>query len=102
MRYQPELIRIRAGQSVTWTFNDGDIPHTVTAFDQSFDSGVLRQGSVTLRFDRPGEYCYQCALHPGRNSCTSASAPAGDLGGSLTAGPPAGGGGHMQGKVIVE
>jgi plastocyanin len=102
MRYQPELIRIKAGQSVTWTFNDGDIPHTVTAFDQSFDSGVLRQGSLTLRFDRPGEYCYQCALHPGRNTCSSAAIPESRLGGSLVAEPHAGGGGHMQGKVIVE
>jgi hypothetical protein len=113
MRFDPEVIRIKAGQTVTWEFDDGDIPHTVTAFDHSFDSGVLRNGSFTLRFDRPGEYCYQCVLHPGLNRCGQAAEQAGaGVSFHLTGGdaPPQhgaapralGGGGHMQGRVIVE
>lgn len=105
MRFKPETVRIKAGESVTWTFDDGDVPHTATAFDRSFDSGVLRSGSFTLRFDTPGAYCYQCVLHPGLNLCGQTALPdpaevqlhlTGD---GLTA---AGGGGHMQGKIVVE
>jgi plastocyanin len=112
MRFEPQDIRIRAGQTVTWTVNDGDVPHTVTAFDQSFDSGVLRAGSFTLRFDTPGAYCYQCAVHPGINLCNRGATspggalpllPVGDAPSRQQVAPPAlGGGGHMQGRVIVE
>jgi plastocyanin len=103
MGFHAEVVRIKAGQTITWTFNDGEVPHTATAFDGWFDTGVLRDGSVTLRFDRPGEYCYQCVLHPGRNLCSSAAVPESGVGGTLTGAPNAGGGGgHMQGKIIVE
>ncbi len=111
MRFQPEVVRIKAGQSVVWTFNDPGVLHSVRAFDGSFDSGLRSSGSFAVRFDRPGTYCYQCTPHPGRNLCEQAavSAAGPQL---LTANPlPAlgaallnrmGGGGHMQGKIVVE
>ena len=111
MRFQPEVVRIKAGQSVVWTFNDPGVLHSVRAFDGSFDSGLRSSGSFVVRFDKPGTYCYQCAPHPGRNLCDQGAVPgAGPL--LLTATPlPAlgaallnrmGGGGHMQGKIVVE
>jgi plastocyanin len=110
MRFLPEVVRVRAGQSVAWTFNDPGVLHSVTAFDGFFDSGVRSSGTFVVRFDRPGTYCYQCQPHPGRNLCEQASgATATPL---LLAARPVkavpslldrlGGGGHMQGKVIVE
>ena len=110
MRFQPEVVRLKAGQSVAWTFNDPGLLHSVTAFDGSFDSGVRSGGTFVVRFDRPGTYCYQCQPHPGRNLCEQGSVST--LTPLVLVAQPAraaavlldrlGGGGHMQGKVIVE
>jgi plastocyanin len=62
--YDPEVVRAAVGEPLHWT-NNGRIPHTVTALDGSFDSGILRGGeSFTLRVDQPGEYAFTCTLHP--------------------------------------
>jgi plastocyanin len=110
IRFQPEMVRIKAGQAVAWEFNDPGVVHSVTAFDRSFDSGLRTDGVYVVRFDTPGTYCYQCLPHPGRNLCETASIP--PAGPVLLSGNPIrlgevvrnllGGGGHMQGKIIVE
>ena len=52
------------GSTITWT-NKGDEPHTVTADDGSFDSGMLNPGdSYTVAFDGQGTVTYHCAIHP--------------------------------------
>jgi len=61
--FNPSEVRVRAGQDVTWMFNDRD-PHTVTADNNSFDSGKRQDGEFRLRFDQPGSYSYHCAIHP--------------------------------------
>lgn len=110
MRFLPEVVSIKPGESVLWHFNDPDVIHSVTAFDRSFDSGLKSAGSAfTVRFDTPGTYCYQCAPHPGRDLCAQGAVP--DSGALLLSGAPlralvealnrAGGGGHMQGKIVV-
>ncbi len=44
--------------------NDGEIPHTLTAVDGSFDTGQLAPGqTVTLSFDQAGIYKVFCTLH---------------------------------------
>ncbi|HJU81534.1 MAG TPA: plastocyanin/azurin family copper-binding protein [Acidimicrobiia bacterium] len=44
--------------------NDGEIPHTVTAIDGSFDTGQLAPGeTATLSFDEAGIYKVYCTLH---------------------------------------
>lgn len=53
------------GATITVDNVDG-APHTVTARDGSFDTGLLQpgeSGSVTLPTE-PGTYEYFCALHP--------------------------------------
>lgn len=115
MQYQPDDIKIKTGATVAWTFNDGAVPHTVTAFDRSFDSGIMTNGRYVLRFNEPGTYCYQCTLHPGLNRCGGQGAavgaavleliPTGDRIAPAPLRPSlnlAGGGGHMQGRIIVE
>jgi len=62
--YVPNPIRIRVGQTVTWTNNDNDL-HDVTAVDGSFASySIPYRGTWRMRFTRAGTYPYFCTLHP--------------------------------------
>jgi plastocyanin len=64
LEFSPARVRVATGGEVTWT-NDGAAPHTATARDQSFDSGILApQGTFSRRFDAPGTYDYICLVHP--------------------------------------
>ena len=93
--YQPEPVRVQAGEPVVWTNRDGGVPHTVTATDGSWDSKIMEMGDTfSMTFDEPGVYVYICTLHPPRQGISFAP-PAGE--------ELAGGGGlGMQGTVIVE
>jgi plastocyanin len=62
--YNPAQITIKAGQTVTWNFDDAPTPHTVTATDHSFDSGIKTTGQFSHRFDTPGTYSFMCTVHP--------------------------------------
>ncbi len=45
--------------------NSGELPHTFTAKDRSFDSGTVEASEqTTLTIDRPGVYDYLCVIHP--------------------------------------
>lgn len=44
--------------------NDGELPHTLTAVDGSFDTGQVAPGTTAqLRVDEPGIYRVFCSLH---------------------------------------
>jgi len=60
-RFDPKVIEIKAGESVTWTNND-NFTHTVKVEDGP-DHKVGRGDSVAITFDRPGTYHYVCTLH---------------------------------------
>ena len=65
LAFEPATVRLVAGGTVTWRHN-GVAPHTVTAEDSSFDSGLVRAGGTfSHRFDRAGTFRYVCAFHPG-------------------------------------
>ena len=62
---RPQRIDLVAGEAVTWT-NESARRHTVTADDDSFDSGRLSSSETyTHRFTAAGEAPYHCQLHPG-------------------------------------
>ncbi len=62
--YSPYEFIASVGDTITWINND-DIPHTVTASDNSFDSGILKKGEVwSHTFTEPGVYYYFCLPHP--------------------------------------
>jgi plastocyanin len=89
--FRPATIEVAAGGRVTWT-NRGVAPHTVTAEDGTFDSGMLEAGAAfTQAFEAPGSYAYLCAFHPEMTAAirvvaaTSRSA----IGGTAAAGTPA-------------
>lgn len=62
--YRPTSLTVTAGATVTWQ-NQSAAPHTVTAADGSFDSGIFGSGrSYTRTFPEPGTFPYRCTLHP--------------------------------------
>lgn len=61
--YSQVNLVVPQGATVTW-FNTGEAPHSVTADDGSFDTGLLDNGGQsTLTFDTPGTHPYYCILH---------------------------------------
>ena len=62
--FSPGRMTITAGTTVTWT-NSDPVPHTITADDGSWNSGIIEPGKVWRhRFDRPGTYAFHCTPHP--------------------------------------
>jgi plastocyanin len=60
-RFDPAVVEIKAGDTVTWTNND-NFTHTVKV-DGMEDHKVGRGDSVAIRFDQAGTYRYVCTLH---------------------------------------
>ncbi len=57
-------LTIPVGTTVAWTNADA-APHTVTALDGAFDSGILDPGGgFAWEFSAPGTFPYRCDLHP--------------------------------------
>lgn len=64
LAYEPATIEVDPGATVTWVNDDG-LPHTVTAREDDFNSGVMLTGdSFEQTFETPGSYDYFCAIHP--------------------------------------
>ena len=70
--FQPNLIKIKVGESITWINNDLSI-HTVTEGNPSidsvpangFDPGLISpEETFTHTFHKVGTIEYHCALHP--------------------------------------
>jgi plastocyanin len=81
--YQPKQIEVDPGTTVMWT-QEGELPHTVTADDGSFDSGEMGQGDTYSRtFQQSGSYPYYCTFHgaPGGEGMSGVVVVAGAPGG---------------------
>src|SRR6478735_5759681 len=64
MAYSPATLTVTAGATVTWTNNDA-MAHTVTADDNSFDSGTINPGGKYSKvFATAGTIAYHCTIHP--------------------------------------
>jgi YVTN family beta-propeller protein len=62
--FDPGQITIAAGQSVTWTNNDG-APHGLAFKDGAKGADLMLPGDkFTRTYDKPGTYDYVCAVHP--------------------------------------
>jgi plastocyanin len=62
--FDPARLSVAPGTTVVWV-NRGAHPHTVTAFDGSFDSGVLMPGDAfAVTFGGSGTVWYFCEIHP--------------------------------------
>jgi plastocyanin len=64
LAFEPAMVPVDVGATVTWT-NDDTVPHTVTADDGAFDSGIFDPGaSFSWTFEESGTIAYHCQLHP--------------------------------------
>lgn len=62
--FAPQQIRARAGDRVTWR-NDDIVPHTATASDHSWDTGIIEPGQqVTVEIPAEAGIRYYCLYHP--------------------------------------
>jgi plastocyanin len=62
-RYSPQTINVQPGTTVRWV-NYGQHTHTVTANDDSWDSGDIKPGATySATFKQPGTYYYYCRHH---------------------------------------
>lgn len=64
MSFRPARLIVAVGDPVTWSWEDGDVPHDVT-FDDGPASPLQDTGTWTRTFDEPGTYPYVCSIHPG-------------------------------------
>jgi len=63
-QFTPAQITIDQGDTVTWT-NNGPTPHSATAPDGSFDTGIFPAGeSRSHTFEEAGTFSYICTPHP--------------------------------------
>lgn len=63
--FEPRVVAVPAGSTVTWAFTDGGRSHNVVGDD--FESDVSSDGTFTHTFTDPGTYDYECTLHSGMN-----------------------------------
>jgi plastocyanin len=61
LKFNPPAIQVPPGTTVTWTFDDGAIPHNVKG--DGFASKTMSKGTFTHRFDKAGTFDYRCDLH---------------------------------------
>jgi plastocyanin len=63
-KFVPESLSVKAGDTIKW-INKDTTPHTATADDMSFDTGLLKQNeskSVTVSSEQT--ISYSCRFHP--------------------------------------
>jgi plastocyanin len=62
--FRPGRLVVKPGTTVVW-INQGQVTHTVTADDRSFESGEIPPGGRrSITFSKPGTYTYHCTPHP--------------------------------------
>jgi plastocyanin len=62
--FEPGDVTVKAGTTVVWD-NQGAQEHTVSAADNSFDSGPVAPGKNWQHaFSAPGDFSYSCKPHP--------------------------------------
>ncbi len=80
--FKPDTITVKAGDTVTWTNNDGT---THTATGSGFDTGNISSGtSASVTFNTAGSFVYHCSIHASMTGTVVVEAAAG--GGATT--PP--------------
>jgi plastocyanin len=90
-QFAPASVTVDVGDTVTWT-NDGPTPHSATADDRSFDTGILDAGqSRSETFDQAGTFAYFCTPHPNMRGTVTVRAASTGGSGSGRAGGTTGG-----------
>ncbi|MDP2369313.1 plastocyanin/azurin family copper-binding protein [Rhodoferax sp.] len=76
-RYQPQVVRIKAGDTVRWVNREKRTSHSVVfPVDQGGESErFFPDESWQRRFDVPGRYSYHCGPHPEMTGVIEVSDP---------------------------
>jgi plastocyanin len=108
--FEPMVVRVDAGDQVTWTNNDPDA-HAVTGVANSWgDYTELGQGdTVTYQFDESGVFPYFCYIHPSMvgavvvgDGTSASAATAKDSVKAVSAGAPGGSTNDESTQVLEE
>jgi plastocyanin len=63
-RFEPEVISVPDGTTVTWTNHD-NFSHSVRLLDDGGEVLTMAPGeSASFTFSGPGKHRYDCSLHP--------------------------------------
>jgi plastocyanin len=62
LQFRPKVIKVPAGTTVTWKFDDGSVPHNVIG--EGFKSPTTATGTFEHAFPTAGTFEYRCDLHP--------------------------------------
>ena len=64
-KFNPEPLNAKQGSKVTVAILDDGIPHSVTADDGSFDTGIFMKtnGPKTITVSKTGTIKYHCQVH---------------------------------------
>jgi len=63
-RFEPQIIKVAAGSTVTWTNHDNFIHSVKFLTGSNFFANLEIGKSASTRFDTPGTYYYECSYHP--------------------------------------
>lgn len=61
--FSPDVLEVRVGDTVT-VVNKDSADHTVTATDNSFDTGRFASGTRMFTVTKAGRFEYVCTVHP--------------------------------------
>ena len=63
VKFNPERLTVKVGDTVTWKWDDGKVPHDVNGGD-AFKSEIQEAGTFEHTFTEAGEFEYKCTVHP--------------------------------------
>jgi len=64
-KFSPDPLTVKSGTKVTVAILDDGIPHSLTADDSDFDTGIFMKssGPKTVTLSRTGTFKYHCQVH---------------------------------------
>jgi len=63
--FAPAEVSVPVGTSVVWTNLQNGVQHTTSSLDGLWDSGALATSDAfSFTFTQPGDFAYQCTIHP--------------------------------------
>ncbi len=62
VKFNPERVSIKTGETVTWQWDDGTVPHDVAG--EGFKSEIQEKGTFEHTFNEAGVFEYKCTVHP--------------------------------------
>ncbi len=67
MSFKQTEVTVKAGETVEWVFDDGNMPHDVAGEGEvkgELQSPLITEDTFRYTFEEPGTYTYHCTPHP--------------------------------------